>query len=121
MEKYIQVMLQIKDLSETCSEAIQYIRLRFEEGAFEQAAFLLMDLLEAVDALKQGLQPLAAWLDDDLMLLLDHFRDTLVSVLICSEQQCWHQVTGLVVRELIPRYDRWKKELDRSLDSCLLS
>lgn len=121
MEKYIQVMRQIKDLSETCSEALQYINLKFEEGAFEQVAFLLMDLLEAVDALKQGLELLAVWLDGDLMLLLYQFHDILVNVLNHFEQQYWHQVTGLVVNKLIPRYDRWKKALDRSLDSYLLT
>lgn len=42
MEKYIHIMRQIKDLSETCSEAIQYIHIRFEEGAFEQAVFLMI-------------------------------------------------------------------------------
>lgn len=122
METYIDIMRQMRGLSETCSQAVQYIHVKFEKGVFEQAEFLLLDLVEAVCALEQGLQLLAGWLNHQHLLgLLHHFSDALVSVVAGYEQQEWHLLTGLVARVFVPRYDEWKKELDRSLDDYLLS
>lgn len=121
MEKYFEVMRGIRELSDTCLEGIQYMLVKFDEGCFEQTVYLLLDVVEAVVAMEQALQPLENRLSSGhLLLLISDLRDVLASVVDAYERKDWQLTSSLVEHQLLPRYDAWKKALDRCLNAYLL-
>ncbi|EWG11497.1 hypothetical protein [Cytobacillus firmus] len=58
MEKYIEVMKQCLEISETILEGLHHIQKLLSEGKFEQTIYLYEDVLLAYSTIENSVEPL---------------------------------------------------------------
>lgn len=121
MEKYIEVLTRILELSDTLQEGIEHIQLKLAEEKIEDAKILLHDVAEALEAIDQSLSPIEEELPDNSINylnynLLKEIKKIILSLLEYNEME-------LIVnssKKLLPAYRMWKQEMQRVIGPLIL-
>lgn len=122
MEKYIEVVKQSIELSDTVLEGIQHIRKQLEEGKFEEAAFLFEDTIVAILTIERSVDPLVTQMSSnkisEIMVELKRILELLVGNF---EDKNFSNVKEIMQFSLIPIFNQWKKELETNLKAFYTS
>ncbi|TVY08426.1 hypothetical protein [Paenibacillus cremeus] len=122
MEKYVDVMTRTLELSESCVEALEHIKLRINEGVFEDTMRLMEDLVNAVYQIETSMQsfldqlPLNGIEDKPTQL-----RSALEHVVSAYEQGNSGKALEIIQFNLFPSCKHWKAEIDKALHPFVLS
>lgn len=123
MEKYIDVINKILELSETCQEALAHIKGKLNEGRFEETSPLMSDVVEGFYHLEQALPGLLEQLPpgNTIEQLISQLRRSIELVVTDYEQGDSGQVQEKLQFNLQPAFQRLHRELDGVLRPYTLS
>ncbi|MEN6390251.1 MAG: hypothetical protein ABFD04_07505 [Syntrophomonas sp.] len=122
MDNDIEVIRQSLDLSNTIGEGLEYIKLRFEGGHFEETLILFQDVIQALISIQKAVQPIAANLSSNqLEPLIANINYSLEDVIAEFEKGNWSMTTGIIEQTLLPAYYKWQEELERCFVSHIAS
>ncbi len=122
MNKYINVMRQAKDLSDTCLEGLEHVKSKLKEGEFESTMMMFHDSANAFYQMLKSIQPVLKELPgNELESLSDSLRDTLELVVSAYAQGDRGKVLEILQFTLLPQYKKWQAELNRCFQPYLLS
>jgi hypothetical protein len=121
MEKYIDVMKRTIELSESCKETLEHIKLRLNEGAFE-------DTFRSMDDFVNGFYQIEISMSDYLHKLSPngieertiHLRNAMEHVVSAYEQGESGKALEIIQFNLLPNCISWKAEIERVLNPYVL-
>lgn len=122
MEKHHDVMKRTVELSGSCVEALEHIKVRINDGAFEDTVRLMDDLVNAVYQIEKSMQ---GYLDqlpangiEDKTIQLRNALDHTVSA---YEQGEGGKALEIIQFNLLPSCKGWKEEIEMALHPYVLS
>lgn len=122
MDNDFEVIRQSLDLSGTIREGPEYIKLRFEEGCFEETLTLFQDVIQALISIQKAVQPLVIKLfPNQLESFSADINYALEDVIAAFEKANWSVTTGIIEQSLLPAYCKWQEELERCFVSHIAS
>jgi len=114
MDNGCEVIRQSLDLSNTIGEGIQYVKLRFEAGHFEETLTLFQNVIEALLSIQKAVQPLVSNLSSNqLEYCSDNINSALQGIITAFEEGNRSMISGLIEQSLLPAYYKWQEELER--------
>lgn len=120
--KYKDVINRILDLSETCQEAITYIKGRLNEGHFEETLVQMSEVVEAFYQLEQALSKLPEqWPDNHLEQVTKQVQRSLEWIASAYENGQPGQVQEKLQFNLQPAFHTLHRELETVLRPYTLS
>lgn len=121
MEKYIEVLTRILELSDTLQEGIEHIQLKLAEEKIEDAKILLHDVAEALEAIDQSLSPIEEELpDNSFNYLIYNLLKEIKEILILIEGNQMEMAAERPAKKLIPTCQAWKQELQKVIGPLVL-
>jgi hypothetical protein len=122
IEKYLDVMKRMVELSETCLEGMEHIKLQLNEGRFEDSIRLMTDVVEAYHRMEKSLQDFLSQLSPNRIEELSNpLRRAFEYVVSAYEEGEGAKALEIIQFNLLPSYKKWKGELERSLNPYLVS
>jgi hypothetical protein len=122
MEKYMDVMKRTVELSESCLGAIDHIKARLNEGAFEDTIRLMDDLVNGFYQIERSLQGFISKLpSNQIEGLTNRVRSAMEHTISAYEQGDRGKVLEIIQFNLLPSFKIWKAELDQVLSPYLIS
>ncbi|UCZ52687.1 hypothetical protein LGQ02_18045 [Bacillus shivajii] len=122
MEKYIDVMKQSVDLSQTILEGLQHIQKLQGEGKFEETMYLFEDVVAGFSSVEKSMQPLLKELNnDELEARMNSVKIALDLVVSSYESNNYGKVQEIMQFTLVPQFMKLKQELERTFETYLLS
>lgn len=122
MEKYIEVITRVLDLSETCQEAIGHIKGKLNEGQFEETSALMSDVVEGFYHLEKALSELLEQLPESkIEQIIQQLQRSLELVVSAYESGNPAQVKEKLQFNLQPAFQSLHRELEAVLRPYTLS
>jgi hypothetical protein len=122
MEKHLDVVKRTIELSESCVEALEHIKLRINEGAFEETIRLMDDLMNAIHQIEVSMY---GYLDklpkNDIEERTIQLRNAMELVVSAYEQRESVKASEFIQLNLYPCFNSWKAEIERVLHPYVLS
>jgi hypothetical protein len=122
MEKYIDVMRHMIELSHTCLEGVKYIQNHLSQGCLDCTVLLLEDFVHAFYSMDQSLNPMLTLFDSQ------HFEDmnlsvwdSIDSVVSAYEKDDESRALQLINAQLLPELIKWRSELEHTFYPYILS
>lgn len=122
MERQIEVMNRVLELSSTCQEAVAHIKGRLNEGLFESTSLLMSDVVEGFYHLEQALANLTVQLPkNNIEQNVRQLQQSLQLIVTAYEQGQPGQVLEKLQFNLEPALHRLHRELELALHPHILS
>jgi hypothetical protein len=122
MEKYIDVMKRTIELSESCVESLENMKLRINEGAFEETIQSMDDLVNAVYQIELSIQGFVDKLPlNGIEERTTQLRKAMEHVVSAYEQGEAGQALESIQFNLLPCCKGWKTEIEKALQPHVLS
>lgn len=122
MEKYMDVMKRTVELSESCLEALEYIRVRMNEGVFEETVRLMDDFVNGFYQIEKSIQVFISELPtNQLEATTNQLRSAMERVITAYEQGDIGKAVETMQFNLLPSCKKWKLEIETSLRPYVLS
>ncbi|BAU26562.1 hypothetical protein DFP93_10856 [Aneurinibacillus soli] len=122
MEKYMDVMKQTVELSETMSEALEHIKIRVNEGNIESTIQLVDDTMIAFSTIVKSMQRFLYKLPPNQ---IEEHTDMLVKgfqvLTTAYEQGQSGKILEVLQFTILPAYKKWSSELEKHLQSYIVS
>jgi hypothetical protein len=116
------VMKRTVELSESCLVAIDHIKARLNEGAFEDTIRLMDDLVNGFYQIERSLQGFISKLPlNQIEGLTNRVRSAMEHTISAYEQGDGGKVLEIIQFNLLPSLKSWKAELDQVLSPYLIS
>ncbi|MGO0063599.1 hypothetical protein ACTID9_27005 [Brevibacillus fluminis] len=116
MEKYIDVIKQTLELSETGLEGLQHMQAQIEEGFFEQSLTLFTDVLAAHFEIEKSVALFSENLPENkLSVISQQLNEAAVELAETYEKGERSALGDVLGIKVIPQYTEWKEELYRCL------
>ncbi|WP_066637314.1 hypothetical protein [Desulfolucanica intricata] len=121
MEKYIDVILQTIELSETCLEGLEHVKAKLNEGQFENTTVLLHDALYAYYQMGKSIQPFIAQLPPYDMESISNSLHNAFELVVSAYERGERAIALEVIQfNLLPIYKEWHTEINRYLKPYLV-
>lgn len=122
MDKHLDTMKLMLELSDTCLEGMAYIESKLDQGYMEDTVPMLHDLVGAFYQMEQSIEPIARDLaTEQLEGKADEVREALNNVVTFYEKEEGGKAFDVLKQQLIPSYQVWKEELTRSFAPYVVS
>ncbi|GBF76279.1 hypothetical protein PA598K_04734 [Paenibacillus sp. 598K] len=122
MEKSIDVIRKVLELSDTCQQAIEHIKSMLNEGAFDQTTSLMSDTFEGFYQLEKALPSLKKQLSDhNIESLVLQLKQSFEQVVSAYEQGRRGLVQERIQFNLQPTFHNLHGELESILRPYTLS
>ncbi|WNF36576.1 hypothetical protein RJD24_19475 [Bacillaceae bacterium IKA-2] len=122
MEKYIDVMKQSVELSETTLEGLQHIQKLLTEGKFEETMSMFEDIVSAFSTMQQSLTPVTEKLENhQIESTSNKVQDALELVVSAYEAKSHGKVQEIIQFTLTPQMKKWKEELEEAFQTYIVS
>jgi hypothetical protein len=122
MEKYIDVMKRTIELSESCVESLEHIKLRINEGAFEETIQSMDDLVNAVYQIEVSMQGYLREIPANrIEERTNQLRNSLEHVVSAYGQRESAKALEIIQFNVLPSCKGWKTEIEKALQSYVLS
>ncbi|MCF8009864.1 MAG: hypothetical protein K9L17_03520 [Clostridiales bacterium] len=122
MNNHIDIMKKITELAETCLEGLEYIKSKLKQGEFDSTMMMFHDSADAFYQMHRSIQPVLEKLpDNNLESMSDSLHDIIELVVSTYEQGNRGKVMEILQFTLVPRYKKWKAELNNTFSPYLTS
>lgn len=122
MEKYLDIIRRVLELSDTVLEGLRYVQARLDKGDFIQTFEMLNDVVSGINSMVGALQPMMEdELADSLVPLTDELNRALDTLVTAYEQNQGLEAMSILRINLTPAYLEWQAELNRQLHPLILS
>jgi hypothetical protein len=122
MEKYINEMKHSTELLDTILVGLEHIQKLLSEGKIEFSILLFEDTVQAFSMIETSIERfLSEFLTEELPLLTDNVRSAIQLIVSAYESKNYAKVQEALQFALLPKYKKWKHELDKMFNSYLLS
>lgn len=122
MEKYINVMQQATELTETMVEGLKHIQKLLGTGKFEESVILLENVVASFASVEQSIVPVKAKLDNHAIeAKTERVKEALNLILDACEAMNYGKVQEMMQFTLIPQVQRWQKELAQAFNPYIAS
>ncbi|MBP1931459.1 hypothetical protein [Ammoniphilus resinae] len=122
MEKYIDVMKRTIELSVTCLEGLEHIKVKLNEGRFEETIQLMNDVVTAFSKMESSIQPIFHTLPSNEIQPLTHsLINAFENAVTAYEQGQAGKVKEIFQFTLLPAYKKWKVEVEKVFHPYLIS
>ncbi len=122
MEKYMIVIRQVFELSETCLEALTYIQNELQHGYLSYTVNQLEDTILAFHAMGRSLEPMLSMFDSERLEYLNLLMWESIDVIVSAyERDYVSRAFYLVTTQIIPKFQAWKAEVENELYLYILS
>lgn len=122
MEEYVEVMRRTLELADTCTEGLNYISSRLEEGLMEETLYLLDDVVCGFCQIANSIQILESFsIGDQLIDRTTKVEMALHNILTAYEQHDINIASYSLDSLLLPAFQLWSNELLRSFHPHILS
>lgn len=112
LDNYMEISNRIIDLTYTLEEALNHIKLQISELRYEEALMLFIDTIEGIRAIETSLGVLDVDLGGNMVYIKD-LIDPINKVILLYKISRQHEVEDLIVEVVLPRFYRWKEDVDR--------
>lgn len=122
MEEYIDLMKRTVELSESCVEVLEHIKLRINEGAFEETFRLMDDLVNSVYQIEVSMQGYLDQLPENRIIeRTSQLRNALEHTVSAYEHGQSGKTFEIIQFNLLPSCKSWKAEIEKALYPYVLS
>lgn len=122
IEKYREVIERILELLDTMEEGLDFIQNQLSELKYEEALVVLNDVIDAVFSIDSSIQPMEKMLpQNDINELSLLFRESLNKAVERYNQNNEVNIDGLLQKEIIPQFKRWREEVEKVLRHYIVS
>jgi RNA binding exosome subunit len=122
MDKHIETMKRIVELSDTILEGLEHIKSEVNEGRLGNTVELMKDVTEAFFQIEQSISPFLSELPTNgIENLTESLKTGMEYVVRAYEVEKGDQVFEILQFTLLPVYKKWKNELDRTLGPFISS
>ncbi len=112
VEKYVDVMKQSVELSDTLLEGLQHIQKLLGEGNAEQTIYMFEDVLLAYSTIEGSIEPIKEELkNEELTTSAIKLKQTLELVVSNYEAKDYNKVQEVIQFTLVPQVKKWKQQL----------
>lgn len=112
MEKYFDLIRKTLELLETCSEGLEHISLRLEQGHFNSTVSILEDVTAAIYEIQKASKQLLDRLPpSQLEHAADNLNFALKLVVSAYEKNDPAKALEFIQANLKPAYDEWHRQL----------
>jgi RNA binding exosome subunit len=116
MDKYVEVMRHVIELSETVDGGLEHIKRRINEGYFEDTIQLFTDVVEAFSHIEKSIQPLLPHLpQNNLDSLTISLHESFEYAVSAYEKGEGGKVLEIIQFNLLPMYKKWQTVLEATL------
>lgn len=116
MEKHIEVMRKVLDLSETCQEAVEHIKSRLNEGELNETSSLMGDVVEGFYYMERALPGMLNVLpDNNIQFKMQRMQQSIVLMVTAYEVEKPGQVREKLQFNLQPALRSLRNELEAVL------
>ncbi|MCU6711034.1 hypothetical protein M6D81_20270 [Paenibacillus sp. J5C_2022] len=113
-------MSRLRDLANTCDEAIQQLIQQLNKGQLDGSIALFTDIVAACYSMEASLRAMSAQYDiSGMEEVIVALRGALSELTAAYEQQQLLLAQQLAVEEVQPAYREWKEKADMLLSSSL--
>lgn len=122
MEKYLEVMRQSIELSNTIIVGYEQIQRFIEEGQFEEAILLYSDTINGIYSIENAVKPVLQELKiKEVPVLITAVVDSLDFIAYAFEERDYHKAQKALYVKLVPQYKQLKEKLEKAFNPYLVS
>ncbi|WHY94148.1 hypothetical protein QNK12_12065 [Neobacillus cucumis] len=121
MEKYIDVMKRILDLTDTMEKGLIHIRNQVNEGYFEASLPLVQDVISAFASVEKGLMGVEILPPTKLGEEFQNLRDGFSVLTEAYEQGSGGKALEVLQFNVLPNTKKWKMSLEKLFELYLVS
>lgn len=121
MDKFIEVIRRVLDLSDTCLEALEHFKMKVAAGQYEQNIELFNDIVGAFYQMEKSIKPMLKEESSALSNLTTDLRQAIDQVVGMYEQSRFDQMAETVDNQLLPSFTNWKQTLEEWLQPYRVS
>ena len=122
MEKYLDVVRRVLELSDTVLEGLRFVQARLDKGDFPGSFEMLHDVVSGINSMMGALQPLLEEeLAETLVPLTDELNQAMDALVTAYERKQSLDAMQIMRINLVPAYLAWQAELNRQLQPLVLS
>ncbi|WP_132995185.1 hypothetical protein [Sporanaerobacter acetigenes] len=121
MNNYIEVIHNILPLLTTIEEGLTHVKKQISELRYEEALGLLQDSMLGVASIEVALQPMRGISMGKIVPLTDILKNNINKVLESYEKGKQELIENQIEKEVLPAFNNWKKELEKTLKPYILS
>jgi hypothetical protein len=122
MENYMEVMKRTVELSDSCLGALEHIKVRLNEGAFEDTVRLMDDFVNGFYQIEKSMQGFISELSSNqLEETTNQLRSAMEHVVSAYEQGNSGKALEIILLNMLPSCKKWKVEIEKSLHPYVLS
>ncbi|QGU00402.1 hypothetical protein SYNTR_1808 [Candidatus Syntrophocurvum alkaliphilum] len=122
MEKYYEVIVRILELLETMDSGLEQVKLKTEEGKFEETLMMFNDLVVGYSSIESAMQPMLEKLpENNLENKSQKMRDSVDQMVATYENKEPAKGLELMKSSLLPAFQEWKKEIEKTIKPYILS
>jgi hypothetical protein len=122
MEKYINDMKQSTELLETILVGLEHIQKLLGEGKVDYSILLFEDTVQAFSMIETSVEGFPSeTVLEELPLLTDNVRNAIQLIVSAYESKNYAKVQEVLQFSLLPKYKKWKNNLNKMFNSYLLS
>ncbi|WP_069998865.1 hypothetical protein [Cellulosilyticum sp. I15G10I2] len=122
MDKYYDVMERLLELLNTLEEGILHIQSQLKELQYEEALFILQDVMEGIASIENALEPMASNLAKNNIKELENDLITAIAKTVASyEQENEINLEKQIEQGVTPTFMRWKEEIEGILQPYIIS
>lgn len=117
MEKQVEVIKRILELSQTGLEGLEYIKKRAMSGHFEETVDLFKDVFQSFNQINKAIQSLPPELEnnDTITSLSASLIEGFKLMLAAYKKEGNIRPLEVLQFTLIPCYQKWQSEIDKKL------
>ncbi|SDZ33544.1 hypothetical protein SAMN05421736_11031 [Evansella caseinilytica] len=122
MEKYIDVMKQSIELSETVLEGVIHIKKLLGEGKFEETMYLFEDVILAFSTVELSITPIKEKLtNNEIDATAMKVKEALALAVSGYETRSRGRVLEVIQFTLVLQVKKWKEELEKAFQLYTVS
>lgn len=122
MEKYIDVMKTTVELSESCIETLEQIKIMLNKDSFEDTIWLMDDFVNAVYQIEVSMKGFLLQLPvNRIEEKTSQLRTAMEHTISAYEQELCGKALEIIQFNLLPNCKSWKTEIEKTLHPYVLS
>lgn len=111
--KAFKLMVQIKDLSDSMSEALEYVMSKAMDDESSVTTTIMQDILDAYSAINNQISGFIDYLPPNkIRIYSEDLRRALTDIIFLYENGDWKRLENLLSSRVIPSFNNWKTEMD---------
>lgn len=118
MEKYLDVMNGILDLSDTVVDGLKHIEKQLDEIRYEESFAMFYDVVEGISSIESSMNTFYDKLPENkLNVYMDEMKKEISLVITCYQNSEMKDFKTGIKSKVLPSYINWQNEIKRVFQS----